>query len=293
MENAPMLRTGLLVAVLALLVALLFAGPLKSNRTGADAFAASPPPADDETSFRILLGLTDTKSTPWNGSLSVSRGSVTRLEPWRFDEDDVLSGESAWQLSTHPMRVFGGQAPRPIVVNGVVATFRNLTVDSDVRVETVQGMFSFRPADLPFGTVARFLDERVAVDRVPASTQIASSREERDYPAAATDRQGNLWVAYLQFTPNPKFVGIRMAVKQPITSYVDLAEPSRGDLYKPAVAVDGSGRVWVFWSANTGGNFDLYARAFQANTSGKELRLTSDPGPDVNPVATTDAEGRV
>src|SRR4030095_15428760 len=117
-----MLRTSLLVVVVIFLVALMVAQPLRSNKTGPDSPLQTPPPAGEEASFRILLGLTDTKSTPWNGSLSVSRGSVTRLEPWRFDEDDVLSGESAWKLSTHPMRVFGPQAPRPVVANGVVAT---------------------------------------------------------------------------------------------------------------------------------------------------------------------------
>src|SRR5262249_55985776 len=136
-------------------------------------------------------------------------------------------------MSTHPMRVFGAQAPRPVVANGVVATFRNLTAQSEVRVETVQGAFSFRPADLPFGTAARFLDERVSVDRVPASGQItssvSSSRTEADYPAAVTDPQGNLWVAYLQFTENPKFSGIRMGMKQPVTNYAELAEPTGGD----------------------------------------------------------------
>src|SRR5262249_45036099 len=160
-------------------------------------------------------------------------------------------------------------------------------------------------------------DERVSVDRVPASGQItssvSSSRTEADYPAAVTDPQGNLWVAYLQFTESPKFSGIRMGMKQPVTNYAELAEPTggeqvlltryregqwsapipvsreRGDLYRPAIAVDGSGRVWAFWSANVGGNFDLYARSFDGNAAGNELRLTTDPGPDVNPVAATDA----
>src|SRR5262249_61548180 len=63
--------------------------------------------------------------------------------------------------------------------------------------------------------------------------------------------------------------------------------------YKPAVTVDGSGRVWVFWSANDGGNFDLYARSFEAGKGGKTVKLTSDLGPDIAPVAATDAKGRV
>ena len=315
-----MLKAPLLLVVLPLLIILLFVAPAGRNLRGAIPGTALAAAGDEEATFRILLGLTDTKSTPWSGSLSVSRGSVVHLEPWRFDEDDAMSGESAWKLSTHPMRVFGAQAARPVVANGVFATFRSLTADSDVRVETAQGTFSFHPADLPFGTVARFLDERVSVDRVPTTTQITSSRpeeQEQDYPAAATDRQGNLWVAYLQFRPNPRFQGIRMGMKQPPTSFAELAEPTggdqilltrysggtwspsipvsreHGDLYKPAVAVDGSGRVWVFWSANAGGNFDIYARAFEGTNAGRELRLTVEPGADINPVATTDAQGRV
>src|SRR5262249_37437368 len=229
-----MLRTRLLVVVLPLLVILPFVAPHRQTlNPPAPSAGAAPSGDDEETALRILLGLTDTRSTPWDGSLSVSRGSVVGLEPWRFDDGDALRGESAWTLSTHPMRVFGAQANRPVVANGVVATFRNLTVESEVRVDTVHGAFSFRPADLPFGAAARFLDDRVSVDRVPASRQITSSAssspKDADYPAAATDQQGNLWVAYLQFTQNPKFSGIRMAVKQPIVSYGDLAEPTGGD----------------------------------------------------------------
>src|SRR5262249_57833696 len=65
-----------------------------------------------------------------------------------------------------------------------------------------------------------------------------------------------------------------------------------GDLYKPAVAVDDSGRAWVFWSANNGGNFDLYARSFEAGKGGKTLKLPSDRGPGIAPGAATDAKSR-
>jgi hypothetical protein len=283
--------------------------------------AAAPSAPEEEISFRILLGLTDTKSTSWDGSLSVTPGAVARVEPWRFDDDDRLesgaSGTARWKLSTHPARAFGAAAQRPVVANGLVATFRQITSASAVRVETAQGNFQFRPSELSYGRAAKFLDGRAMVDRVPASTQVTRSRDEQDYPAAAVDRDGSVWVAYLQFTPNPKFFGIRMAAKEPPKNFEELAEPTggdqiflmhyargawsnpmavseaSGDLYKPAVAVDGAGRVWVFWSANRDGNFDLYARAVQAGKSEKVLRLTTDPGADIVPVAATDAQGRV
>src|SRR5262245_51932304 len=136
--------------------------------------AASPPAQaapEEEASFRILLGLTDTKPTPWDGSLAVSPGSVVRLEPWRFDEEDRLEGTSGWKISTHGVRVFGAAAERPVAANGVVATFSKLADGSEVRIETTQGKFQFRPAEIPYGTSSKFLEGRVMVDRVPATTQ--------------------------------------------------------------------------------------------------------------------------
>src|SRR5438445_8719922 len=85
---------------------------------------------EDATAFRVLLGLTDTASTAWDGSLTVTRGTAAGLEPWRFEGEDRLQEPSAWKMSTHPMRVFGGAAQagqtQPIVANGVIATFRDL-----------------------------------------------------------------------------------------------------------------------------------------------------------------------
>src|SRR5262249_56108237 len=119
--------------------------------------------------------------------------------------------------------------------------------------------------------------------------------------------EANVWVAYAQFTPNQKFTDIRWRGPDETKNSAELAEPpggdqiflvrySRGawseaiavtekggDLYKPAVAVDDSGRAWVFWSANNGGNFDLYARSFEAGKGGKTGKLTSDKGPDIPP----------
>ncbi|HEY3131688.1 MAG TPA: hypothetical protein VGL91_19695, partial [Acidobacteriota bacterium] len=207
--------------------------------------------------------------------------------------------------------------PQPVVANGVVATFQNTNFKSQVKVKTAQGNFEFRPADFPYGKAGKFLDGRVMVDRVPAVAQLTRSRDDQDYPAAAADRDGNVWVAFLQFKINSKFGGVRMALKEAPKNFDELAEPAGGDqilllrysrgawsapvaisdaggdLYKPAVAVDGPGRAWVFWSANKSGNFDLYARSFDGQALGKTLRLTRDRGPDIVPVAATDAQGRV
>ena len=66
------------------------------------------------------------------------------------------------------------------------------------------------------------------------------------------------------------------------------------DVMRTAVAIDGQGRAWIFYSAQRSGNFDLYARnALADGTLSPEIRLTSDPGTDLFPVAATDASNRV
>jgi len=50
----------------------------------------------------------------------------------------------------------------------------------------------------------------------------------------------------------------------------------------------------VIYSSQRSGNFDLYARNARSDgTMSAEIRLTSDPGTDLFPVAATDSTGRV
>lgn len=297
----------------------------------------APSAQNQESSFRILLGLRDSQPTHWDGSLSVSHGTVARLEPWRPENNDSLQGTSRWRISTHELvlqpieYVFLGIPPpvmlngkyvfsgdtKPVVANGVVATFSRLALDSTVQVNTIQGNFQFRPGELTHGSALKLLGGSVMVDRVPPSQQVTQPPGDHDYPAAGSDREGNVWVAYVKFSPNPKFLGIRTNTPQPVTDFDALAEPTggdqvflvcysggvwgkptpvsepQGDVYRPAVAVDGEGRVWVFWSSNHGGNSDLYARSFKDGQGGDVSRLTADRGADLTPVATSDARGRV
>ncbi|HEY2930921.1 MAG TPA: hypothetical protein VGK99_04180 [Acidobacteriota bacterium] len=209
------------------------------------------------------------------------------------------------------------QPAQPFVANGIIATFKNLKPNSEVRVKTAQGDFQFRAADIQYGQITKFLDGRAMVDRIPVTMQLTRSRDDQDYPAAAVDAAGNIWIAFMQFSINPKFAGIRMALGEAPKNFSELAEPAggdqiflmryskgswsnpipvseaRGDLYRPAVGIDGSGRVWVCWTANSGANFDLYARPFQGEKGGSTVRLTTDAGPDILPVAATDSAGRV
>ncbi|HTL29171.1 MAG TPA: hypothetical protein VL282_08120, partial [Tepidisphaeraceae bacterium] len=74
------------------------------------------------------------------------------------------------------------------------------------------------------------------------------------------------------------------------------------EVYRTALAVDGSGRVWVFYSAHQGadenldhGNWELMARPFDANgkSTGAAVNVSNAAGNDFMPAATTDSTGKV
>jgi hypothetical protein len=286
--------------------------------------------AQDTSSYgvRILLGVTDTQSTPWDGSISVSGAAINRLEPWRFQGDDQISGNS-WKIATHPIKLFLGGVFVPnshnvasnIASNGIVAQLTRANDDGQVQVHTAQGDFSFRLADIPFGKSLAELNGRATVDRIPSTEQITSSAEEQDFPAAAADKSGTVWVAYIEFKHAKNHNQLRAEMTQPVTTFDQYRTPTGGDqvlikryangtwsepipitasgldLYKTTISIDGRGRPWVFWSQNTSrsttANFDIWARPIENGKAGTPIQISREAGSDIEPVATTDSKGDV
>ena len=72
------------------------------------------------------------------------------------------------------------------------------------------------------------------------------------------------------------------------------------EVYRPALAVDGGGRLWIFYSAQLNadangdhGNWELMARSFSDGKLGAEVNVSNAPGPDFAPAAATDSTGSV
>ncbi len=74
------------------------------------------------------------------------------------------------------------------------------------------------------------------------------------------------------------------------------------EMYRPAIAVDGGGRVWVFYSAHLDpdknldhGNWDLLAQSFAADGTDPRasVNVSKAAGADFMPAATTDPKGKV
>ena len=277
--------------------------------------------AQNPAGVRLLLGINDQTGTRWDGSVSARGVEITGIDPWRFEADDSISGHS-WKAASRMARLFGGaiqfDLPRvPVVANGVIVFVKNNSADGALEVTTAQGNFTVRLGDLTYGKPASLLGGRVAADLVPPSLQITNDANEQDYPAAVAAKDGTLWLAYVNFAHNKDHNRIRANFREAPANFDDMKASTGGDqilvrsfangnwsapievtapggdVWRPAIAVDGAGAVWVFWAQNEGGNFDIWARPVSNGNPGKAVRLSSDKGTDMDVVAAADSQGRV
>lgn len=279
--------------------------------------AAVAPLAESAVGVRILLGVGDTTETKWDGDVTATGATIRAVEPWRFDKDDAMLPANAWKVSTHQARRFAasfqGLGAPPVVANGVLVLLERESDNTELNVRTAQGNFSVRLGEVAYGAQKKELSGKVLIDRVPEWSHITDNPDEQDYPAAAVDKSGSVWLAYVEFRHNPDHDKIRLATNQfdlmtaktggdqiMLKRYANgawgdsiaISAPG-GDLYRPAVAVDGKGRPWVFWSANENGNFDVWARVVENGKLGVTVRISNALGSDVDAVATTDSSGNV
>lgn len=272
--------------------------------------------------FRILFGIGDKEPTDWSGRLELSGGRVLSLKGWRFAGSDASDDRSSWKASTRrgtpPAGAAEAGAPGPMLENGILVAAVLEDPEAVFSIQTAQGNFSFRASQVRFDQPISALGGRVRIDRTAHTLQLTDSIEEQDFPAAA-QTEDSVWVSYVEFVHGDRSQAIQGQLREEPKDFDFLARPAGGDqvflmeyskarrswsppvavtppgqdVMRTAVAVDGRRRVWVFWSANQGGNFDIWARCYADGKWVAERRLTRDPGPDLNPVAATDSAGRV
>jgi hypothetical protein len=274
----------------------------------------SPP----SQSYLVILGIGEKIGTNWDGSIT-SSAAITGLKGWRFSATDAITGTNSWKLSTRETPPPPSATAGPVEENGVVVTVAQASGTVTFSVQTSQGNFSFASTDVPFGVSKTFLNGKALVAQTAAPLQLTSTIEEDDFPAMAQSGD-DVYLVYTEFTHGDRSLAQGLTIKTAITDFSFLARPAGGDqllmlhysksqrlwtgpfpvtgagedLMRAAAAVDQQGRAWIIYSANRNGNFDLYARSAKADGSmSSEIRLTTDPGPDLFPVAASDAAGRV
>ena len=159
-------------------------------------------------------------------------------------------------------------------------------------MKTERGDFSFHPDRLPPFEPALFLDATVRVERVPPAARIAAERTaQQDFPSLLSSASGNLWVAWQEYRDGADTVCVRRKVGD---TWGPVFVLTRGaDVFQTAVGEDVAGRVWVIWSMQVDGNWDLYGRFLEESDWSFVERLTDDPSPDVYHRVVSDSRGQL
>jgi hypothetical protein len=293
-------------------------------------WANNGPSQKQRLAILLEMGVQDKKPRDWSGRATIKGATVVERIGYRFRSSDQLIAPDGWKAASH--RAI--RAPRfnpainkmePVATIGVVLHLENITEDAALLVDFADKEFG--KTEVPLKEVlagkARTILNGLAVLRlISTATALAEGPTEDDFPAAAYGPDGTIWVAYVRYTVRDQQRRVEAPVlhEQPkdFRSYYtpDFADQlflqsCRGEKWSQPVAVTGphqdlarcavaagKDRVWVIYSAQRDGNFDLYSRALDASRKedspldfSPEKRITTQPGPDINPVACTDQDG--
>lgn len=113
-----------------------------------------------------------------------------------------------------------------------------------------------------------------------------------DFPVAAAGADGTLWFAYVRHDGSADTVWLGRKTGAGLAPVAALSEP--GVIHQPALAIDGTGRVWCFWGqVGPDEVMRLLARPFADGQPGERITLAASAGSDSFADARTDAAGRV
>ncbi len=294
--------------------------PSASIGAPAPAYAGAGP-----VCVRVRFGLRESEPATWTGTYRATGGRIAGARGCLFAGNDFATASQfrvrvryakrfSWHRGKHASQ--HSRKRRRTYPNGVVLTLTDVKPGCKLTVATQKGEFEIALRALPYGKYRAFLGRQVEVERVPHASLVVDAPSADAFPSAAVRPDGALCVAYVAFAPGKGF-DAPLKLDREMKDFTRLAEPAGGDrvmfvervggqwsqpvaltppggdVFRTATAVDGAGRVWVIWSANQKGNWDLYASRRDGERWSKPARLTSDPGSDVNHAATTDSEGRV
>jgi len=271
----------------------------------------------------IRLGLGDKTPSVWSGAYSVSTGRIIATDGLRFMGND-FAATSRFQCEVRRFyprfwkRRGRKETSLPIEPNGFNLTIAETTPDSVLTLDTNQGKASVSLDRLVYGRPVRALGGRIEFERIPTYRQVVRGPAEDFAPAATASPDASVvhlvWIAFTHGKNHRGFVRLTEAP----SDFSIFAEPVGGDrlwymqirdgrcmtpepvtadgldLYGPATALDGRGRLWVFWSENRDGNWDVFGRSRSpSGTWSDSVRISTAPLADFNVRAAVAADGKI
>jgi hypothetical protein len=126
-------------------------------------------------------------------------------------------------------------------------------------------------------------------------TIITSGADYDVEPTVTVDKEGKIWVVWKGWRTINQNVNSNI-----FAMFYDGTWSSRmtitNDLHDdcdPVVVADTSGKIWVAWSTNRNGNWDIYSIYYDNGSWSELIPVTTDPDDDLAPTMTRDAYGNI
>ncbi len=293
------MKLNRLLASLAVLAALLAVATWKQNGKDAVVYADPQPPSmAGLKAVTLVFGEKDAQPAEWDGSATISTGSIERIEGYHFTKECQVSGNS-WTCSTHPWTPFQqGMNPAerpqphatPLVSVGVTLYYR-APADAVISVKLKNGRdFSCKPAELPEIESIYVVNATIEIRRTPIVEQITDGQYESDFASIAT-AAGTVWVAWQGYHDKGDTIFLRPYRNGTWGERVAVTDKP-GDLFMTSVAAVGN-KATVVWSEHDGPNFELRARTYDGARLGAVENVTSGAGNNLFHQAVADAAGNL
>jgi hypothetical protein len=114
-------------------------------------------------------------------------------------------------------------------------------------------------------------------------------------PSIAVDKGGRVWVVWKGWRTVNQNVNSNIFARfydGSWSSRMTVTDDSYHDC-DPVAAADTSGRIWVAWSTNRDGNWDIYSIYYDDGTWSELIPITTDPDDDLAPSMTRDGAGKI
>jgi hypothetical protein len=288
-------------------------------------WAKKAAPSKPRVAVLLEFGQKDINLRDWSGQATITGATVVQREGYRFHAQDKLTGADGWTASTHrPVRAPAGMPAitklEPVATVGVVLHMEDVQADAKIGIALKTGEKAEVPlSDVLAGKTIALWNGTAVARLVTTATPVAIDKTEDDFPAAAYGSDGTLWVAYIRYKHRDEGRRLEAAsIKEQPKDFKAYYKPEFGDqlfvkslkngkwsepialtgpkedLARCAIAASGQGDVWVVYSAQRTGIFDLFAR--KINPQGKleaEVRITTSTGNNLTPVMATDTNGDI
>ncbi len=287
----PRLQVGTTLTATALALALLLPY-VRSQQGSPNADPRAALLANNVSSLRIEFGHTDKEPRSWKGQVSATGGEVLTVRNWHPRPGDQVAGTS-WDLRTRPGVNFVLRAwemerltepARYLNLPGVIVD----TTAQQLSIETANGTFTVRPAELQPGAPTPFLDGAVRVERTTAAEAITPGGANNDFPALLRVNNA-VWAAWVSFQNERNDILLRR-YDGSNWSAVETLPTGHTDIFLVKLGLS-QGQPVAVWSAQMEGNFDLYASRFVNDKWSAAERLSTNPQPDIYHAVATDSKG--